>query len=146
MKKLLFVAGMFTLGCTATFAQDVKASAPMPASSAKMAVGAPTVSNRTMDPKAIAQMKSARLERDLSLTPEQTAKVKAIFEAQAPDPAKRMTENVETEKKIKAVLTPDQVTKFDAMRAQREEMMKARKDRAMQQQIQAQPAQAQPAK
>jgi Spy/CpxP family protein refolding chaperone len=62
-----------------------------------------------------------RLERDLLLTPEQRSQVEAIFEARRPrleDVQKEMMARADREQKelqaeIRAVLTPEQVQRFD---------------------------------
>lgn len=135
MKKLLFAIGILAFGFTSAFAQDLKTSTSTPQATS---AAAPQMA-RKMDPKTIAQMRANRLERDLSLTPEQTTKIQAIYLADNPDGVRRMSENPETETKIKALLTPEQATKFDAVKAQREAAMKARREQ-LQQAQQQQPA------
>jgi periplasmic protein CpxP/Spy len=132
MKKLLLAAGILSLGFSGAFAQDLKTASPAPQATS----AASPQTARKMDPKSIAQMRASRLERELSLTPEQTTKIQAIFLADNPDGVRRMSENPETEKQIKAVLTPEQATKFDEVKAKREAAMKARRE-----QMQQQPAQ-----
>lgn len=136
MKKLLFAAGILSLGFSSTFAQDVKTVAPQAQSTTSAAT--PQMMQK-MDPKKMAQMKANRLERELSLSPEQTAKIQDIFLAEKNDGTKRVTENPDTEKQVRAILTPEQATKLDSLKAQREEAMKARRAQ-MQQAQQQQPA------
>lgn len=71
-----------------------------------------------------------KMTKDLDLTPEQREKVSAIMkennEARKAEMQKRMEAakaRESTDAKIKAVLTPDQIQKFDAMRAERKEKM-----------------------
>lgn len=81
------------------------------------------------------------LQRDLNLSADQTAQVKAILEAErtkaealrsnsslAPDDRRTqmMSLRKDTDAKIRALLTPDQVTKFDAMQARMHERMQGR--------------------
>jgi Spy/CpxP family protein refolding chaperone len=132
MKKLLFAAGILTFGMTSVFAQDVKPSTGTTSQAAPAAAQQMQMSKK-MDPKMMATMKANRMEKTLALTPEQKAKVTDIFLNEKQDGNMRMAENPETEKQIKAVLTPDQVAKFDALKAQREAARQARMQQVQQQ-------------
>jgi Spy/CpxP family protein refolding chaperone len=118
MKKLLFAAGLlcFGLSTTTTFAQDVKQGSNQTAS--------------RLDPKRMAAMRANRLEKELSLTPEQKTKVEAILSTVVITPENREAVEKETEQKIKAVLTPEQGKKYDDMIAKRQEMKKQQLDAA----------------
>jgi Spy/CpxP family protein refolding chaperone len=116
MKKLLFAAGLLCFGLsTTTFAQDAKKGS--------------TPTSSRLDPKRMAAMRANRLEKELSLTPEQKVKVQDIFSniiIESKDD-RRMVEK-ETEQKIKAILTPEQVQKYDDMITKREELRKQQLD------------------
>ena len=68
--------------------------------------------------------RSERLTQQLGLSDEQKTKVEAIFEAQR-EKAKALHE--ETDASIKAVLTPEQQTKFDSLKEQRKQMRQERR-------------------
>ena len=65
------------------------------------------------------------LTKALDLTPEQQAKVKAIFE-QAKPQIQAIRENIQSQ--IRPILTPAQQQKFDALKKAREDMRKAREE------------------
>ena len=77
-----------------------------------------------------------RLTRALDLTPDQQAKVKAIFEQAKPqiqaarqearEKAKAIRENIQAQ--IRPILTPAQQQKYDAIKKAREDMRKAREE------------------
>jgi len=77
-----------------------------------------------------------RLTRALDLTPDQQAKVKAIFEQAKPQiqaareegrqKAKAIRENIQSQ--IRPILTPAQQQKYDAIKKAREDMRKAREE------------------
>jgi periplasmic protein CpxP/Spy len=76
------------------------------------------------------------LTKALDLTPEQQAKVKAIFEQAKPQikaareegrqKAQAIRENIQSQ--IRPILTPAQQQKFDAIKKAREDMRKAREE------------------
>ncbi|HSV63010.1 MAG TPA: hypothetical protein VLH83_06660 [Chthoniobacterales bacterium] len=76
------------------------------------------------------------LTKALDLTPDQQAKVKAIFEQAKPQiqaareegkqKAQAIRENIRSQ--IRPILTPAQQTKWDAMQKAREDMRKAREE------------------
>jgi periplasmic protein CpxP/Spy len=70
-----------------------------------------------------AEKHTENLTKALSLNDEQKTKVEAILKGQQ-EKFKALRE--ETHASIKAVLTPEQVTKFDAMQEKRQEMRKQR--------------------
>ncbi|MFI3190925.1 hypothetical protein BCS42_09900 [Crenothrix sp. D3] len=63
------------------------------------------------------------LTKELGLNAEQKTKVEAIFEAQR---EKSKALHQETEVSLKAVFTPEQLTKFETMQAKHKEMRKER--------------------
>ena len=76
------------------------------------------------------------LTRALDLTPEQQAKVKAIFEQAKPQiqaarqeaKQKRQAIRENIQSQIRPILTPAQQQKFDAIKKAREDMLKAREE------------------
>ena len=84
-------------------------------------------------------MRGNRLEhltKALDLTPDQQAKVKAIFEQAKPQlqaarqeakqKVQAVRENIQSQ--IRPILTPEQQQKFDAFKKAREDMRKAREE------------------
>ena len=77
-----------------------------------------------------------RLTKALDLTPDQQAKVKAIFEQAKPQiqaareegrqKAKAIRDNIRSQ--IRPILTPAQQSKYDAIQKAREDMQKARQE------------------
>lgn len=73
------------------------------------------------------------LTRHLDLTEEQQAQAQAIFEAKKPK-MEALREQMqalrdETDSEIKAILTPEQATEFEAMKAKRKEKFEKMKER-----------------
>jgi Spy/CpxP family protein refolding chaperone len=68
--------------------------------------------------------RAEHLTKELGLNPEQKTKVEAIFEAQK-EKSKALHE--ETHASLKAIFTPEQLTKFEAMQAKHQEMRKERR-------------------
>ncbi len=66
-----------------------------------------------------------RLTKALDLTPEQQAKVKAIFE-QAKPQIQAIRENIQSQ--IRPILTPAQQQKWDGIKKAREDMRKAKEE------------------
>jgi Spy/CpxP family protein refolding chaperone len=90
-------------------------------------------------PRRWQHMRGNRVEhltKALDLTPDQQAKVKAIFEQAKPqikaareegrEKAQAIRENIRSQ--IRPILTPAQQTKWDAMQKAREDMRKAREE------------------
>ena len=71
----------------------------------------------------MAEKRVERMTKTLDLNAEQKTKIEAIFKAQQ-EKAKALHE--ETDASVKAVLTPEQATKFDVMQEKRQEMRKER--------------------
>jgi periplasmic protein CpxP/Spy len=76
-----------------------------------------------MESPAMCKMRTEHLAKELGLNDEQKTKVEAIFAAQK-EKIKALHE--ETDASIKAILTPEQQTKFDALQAQRKQMRQER--------------------
>ena len=65
-----------------------------------------------------------KLTKDLNLTPDQAAKIQAIFDAKHEAMKSKMEE---THAAIDAVLTPEQKTKYDAMKEERKKNWESKK-------------------
>ena len=101
MNRSLMAVAMATIALTsASFAQNAQTNA---------AVVRPQAARQAMMP-------INKLAQYLGLSDDQVAKVKAITKGEAPALLKIRTE---TQKKIKAILTPDQIKKYDEIMAQR---------------------------
>lgn len=75
------------------------------------------------DDGGFAEKRVERLTKELSLNSEQKTQVETILNEQQ---QKFKAVREETHASIKAVLTPEQATKFDALREKRQEMRKQR--------------------
>ncbi len=101
MNRSLMAVAMATIALTsASFAQNAQTNA---------AAVRPQAARQAMMP-------INKLAQYLGLSDDQVAKVKAITKQDAPALLKIRTE---TQKKIKAILTPDQIKKYDEIMAQR---------------------------
>lgn len=118
MKKFLLTTAILSFGFGCIHAQDLQQTAATTTNKSPVYLA-------NKDPKMVAAARASRLEKELDLTAEQKQKVTDIFleESQNKDKAVARTEG---ETKIKAVLTKDQITKYDALKAQRAEAMQAR--------------------
>src|SRR5690606_2996061 len=85
-----------------------------------------------MDPKMIADQKTQRLEKAVSLTADQKAKVHAIYLEEATKMQGRAVLNKATNEKIKTVLTADQIQELEAASTEhknsRKQKVETRKD------------------
>jgi len=75
------------------------------------------------DTDNMAEKRVERMTKTLDLNAEQKTKIEAIFKAQR-EKFKALQD--ETHASVKAVLTPEQATKFDAQQEKRQEMRKER--------------------
>ena len=71
-----------------------------------------------------ATIRVKRLDKAVSLSPDQQASIKAIYLS---DVQKRADQKMETQKKVEALLTAEQKMKFQSAKEERIEAMKARK-------------------
>ena len=122
MKKLwaLAIVGVFMLGSGLALAQEMKGECPGPP-------------EKKMEQKREDRQTERlnRLAKDLNLTAEQKDKIGAIFkenETKAKAAMDKTREEMKTlrdagEKKIKAVLTPEQAKKFEEMQAEMRKKM-----------------------
>lgn len=124
MKKLLFAAGILVVGLGAAYAQS-KVATPQTQQAQKQTERT-VQAERKMDPKVIADRKTERMEKALELTPDQKAKIHAIYLEDAQQAQGRAALRQQTNEQVKAVLTEDQVQKMDAADAARKEKMKSK--------------------
>jgi Spy/CpxP family protein refolding chaperone len=129
MKKMLILLAAFTLTAGAANAQT---SAPTPA---PIRIDRDQVGNKT--PEQRAEARTQQLAKSLSLTAEQTEKVRQLNLAQAKEMQAVRTKNAANREEakaardrhdaqLKAILSADQYTKYDQQRTER---MNKRKDR-----------------
>lgn len=76
-----------------------------------------------IDMPADSHKRAEHLTKELGLNSEQQVKVEAIFDAQK---AKFKVIHEETKTSLKAVFTPEQLTKFEAMQEKRQQARKER--------------------
>ena len=120
MKKLMIMAAL--CGCIATAATAQEATKGKP------------------EPKQRAERQTEMMSKNLNLTEEQKAKVAEINLSTAQEIREKGRDNkeqrtavmVKRDERLKAILTPDQLGKYEEMQTRRAEMMKQRKE-AMQQ-------------
>ncbi|WP_157977004.1 hypothetical protein [Taibaiella helva] len=123
MKKILFVAGITLTGLSVAFAQEMKQDQ-------KVAV---TRQSRNVDgvvrksPERIAQHRVERLDKELTLSADQKQKLNELFVKDAQANNGRAIQRKETENQVKAILTPDQVQKYEAAKAERKQIMMQRR-------------------
>jgi len=118
MKKLILTAGAAFMMCAA-FAQAPQQAAPQP--------GAPMQAPKPMNPEQQAERQAEGMAKNLQLSADQQAKVKAVFLEQrtkieaarkdnAADPSKRgeamRSARDEADKKLQGILTADQWKKY----------------------------------
>ena len=88
-----------------------------------LALSVPLTAMAAPDMDAVTGKRVEHLTKTLSLNNEQKTKIEAIFNEQQ---QKFKALKDETHASVKAVLTPEQATKFDVMQEKRQEMRKER--------------------
>ncbi|PSK88023.1 hypothetical protein [Taibaiella chishuiensis] len=136
MKKILFAAGISILGLSAVYAQNMqkKAAAQTQTSNAS------SRSQQTRNPEQIAEMKTARLDKEVGMTADQKKKIYDIFLKEAQENQGRAALRQETNTQVKGILTAEQNQKLEARQAERKEMMMQRKQTVRDGNLQASPA------
>jgi len=142
MKKIFFVASIAVVGLSAAFAQDKKAAAPV-MQSAQSSSGQLQRADgvRSASPEKVAETRTARLNKEVSLTADQQKKVYDHFLKEAQENKGRAINREESSAALKALLTAEQNQKMDALQAERKQKMQER--RAQRSEQKAAPASAQ---
>jgi protein CpxP len=151
MKKMLVLLAAFALTAGAASAQTTPATTTAPMGGHQGHMGQRGQGRMNMTPEQHADMQAQRLTQQLGLSAEQTTQVRAIALAEAQEmKTTRDQAMASTDRKagmeqmkatrdkydaqLKAVLTPDQATKYAALRDQkmdkRQDAMKAGKMKA----------------
>lgn len=125
MKKILFVAGITLTGLSVAFAQEMKQDQKVAAT--RQSRSAEVVKR---SPESVAQHRVERLDKELSLSAEQKQKLNELFVKDAQAVKGRSVQRKETETQVKAILTPVQVQKYEAVKAERKQVMLQRRQQA----------------
>lgn len=123
MKKILFVAGISLAGLSVAFAQNAKLEQKAPATQNRAARGA----EAKPSPESMAQRRTDRLDKELSLTGEQKQKVHDLFLKEAQENNGRAIQRKEAEEQLKAIFTAEQNQKYESLKAQRKQLMMERR-------------------
>lgn len=128
MKKILFVAGITLTGLSVAFAQNAKQEqkAQVAQNRATQAAGIKP------SPEAVAQRRTDRLDKELSLTAEQKQKVQDLFLKEAKENNGRAIQRKEDEEQLKALFTAEQNQKYESLKAQRKQLMLERRQASKQ--------------
>lgn len=124
MKKILFAAGITIIGLSAAFAQEVKQDAPVKRSATIQ--GQARQSRVEISPEAAAQRRTDRLNTKLNFSEDQKKKVYDLFLKEGKANNGRMAQSPELEKQLKAVFTAEQNKQYEAMKAERMQMVEQR--------------------
>src|SRR6218665_600715 len=125
MKKIFFAAGITIIGLSAAFAQEVKQTATPQKSTS--ATGLTRVrDNRNASPETAAQRRTDRLDKELSLTDDQKKKVYDVFLQQSKENQGRPVQSEAIDNQLKGILNAEQNQKYEAMKAERKQMMQQR--------------------
>lgn len=128
MKKIFFVAGIALIGLGAAFAQDKKQAVPATTTQQESSVkSARTTNARKINPEKIAEIRTTRLNNEVTLTDDQKKKVNAVFLAEAQSNQGRAAMREETGKQLKAILSAEQNKKMEAVQAERNQKMQERR-------------------
>jgi periplasmic protein CpxP/Spy len=126
MKKLLFAAGVSIIGLSAAFAQQVKQSAPATTTQTATTNSGPREMRRTVTPEQAAQRRTDRLSEELSLSADQKKKVYDVFLKQSNENQGRLSHDGQVDNQLKSIFNDEQNKKYDAMKANRMQMMQQR--------------------
>lgn len=126
MKKILFVSGLIFLGTVAAFAQEQQMNATQ---APQNRVTLRKAERNSMSPEQRAEFQTKRLDKTVTLTEEQKARVKAVYLKEAQQNQDRVALRQSTQKEIKSILTTDQNQILEA--ANKEKMAKMRERRAL---------------
>jgi len=133
MKKILFVAGVSIIGLSAAFAQQVQQAQQAPAKTEQQSAESRLRHSRTdvqptqqLSPEANAQRRTDRLEQQLGLSGEQKTKVYELFLKVSKENNGRLVQNESTDTELKKIFNQEQNAKYEAMKAERQQMMQQR--------------------
>lgn len=116
MKKIILMAGIALFTSTIGFAQSSGRVIN------RSTVKAQKVGN--FDPNQVADKRTERLDKIVSLTPEQKEKVRAIYLKDAENRKERVAANSNTQAEVESTLNDEQKHKLDEVKKQRMEKMK----------------------
>lgn len=140
MKKILFAAGISIIGLSAVYAQSQQKKEAAQAQTSTTTSAQSLRKSAQRSPEQIAEMKTARLDKEVGMTAEQRKKVYDILLKEAKDNQGRAALRQETNDQVKAVLTPEQNQKLEAGHAERRQMMMQRREASRTGNLQAAPA------
>lgn len=128
MKKIFFAAGIAVIGLSAAFAQDQKKTTPISANQQESTAKSSRVAGaRNLNPQKVAEIRTARLNSEVTLTEDQKKKVQEVFLQEAQNNQGRAALREETNKQIKAILTAEQNQKMEAAQAERNQKIQERR-------------------
>lgn len=139
MKKILFAAGISLIGLGAVYAQNQQNKAAAQTQTSNSAAPAAR-SRQTRSPEQIADMKAARLDKEVGMTADQKKKAYDIFLKEAQENQGRAALRQETNAQVKSILTAEQNQKLEARQAEQKEVMMQRKQNTRAGNLQASPA------
>lgn len=139
MKKVFFAAGITLLGLSAVYAQNMQKKAAV---QSETAVNAQHVRKgiQTRSPEQVAEQKTVRLDKEVSMNAEQKKKVYEIFLKEARENKGRAALRQETNNQVKGVLTPEQNQKLEVRQSERKQMMVERKQTVREGRLEASPS------
>lgn len=121
MKNKIIVLGIALLGyVTVSFAQEKRAQQPRQRSEVR-------AQNKT--PEQMAEQRTQRLDKIVSLTSDQKQKAHHIYLKQAKETKERMAVRKEDQKEIESILTAEQNQKMEEAKQQKMDRMKTRENR-----------------
>ena len=137
MKKVFFVASIALVGLSAAFAQDKQQSAPAAQQTKGTSVSRVQRADgiRSVTPEKIAETRTARLNKEVSLTADQQKKAYDLFLKEAQENKGRAMNRQETSTELKAILTAEQNQKMEAVQAERKQKMQERRAQRSEQMV-----------
>lgn len=124
MKKVFFAAGIILTGLTAAFAQDLKQSTNQQTQRIQQTKQVREM--RKVSPEEVAQRKTDRLSRELSLNEDQKKKVHDVLLKEAQDNQGRAAQRQQVNEQLKGIFTAEQNQKYESLKNEKKEMMKQR--------------------
>jgi polyhydroxyalkanoate synthesis regulator phasin len=123
MKKILF-ASIITLGIGTVIAQDLKKEPTTAAT--QQVMSSRTAGMVQASPETSAQRRVDRLTKEIDLNKDQQKKIYDLLLQEAKANGNRGAYNEETENKVNALLSAEQVAKLDQIKAERVKAMEQR--------------------